>query len=438
MARRGRGAAVSRPDMAPEGVDGATNGADQPGARTIGAIALQRWVARKTGEPAEGVEEGVTATTRGPYDEADLDPEQTEADKVDFGAVRIPVPHGGQVSVEPEEGRLQAVHVMLPTGRLSVSALAAPRTDRLWPDLAAEIDESLREGGATVRSFTGEWGRELHARTGEASSVFVGVDGPRLDALRRRDRPDQLGRGARRGPAPDAARHRRGPWTPALPRAHRAAADRARAPRRAGLHRVRAGSRGAGCRTAAPTGRGSSRGRAPGRLGRRGAGGATHRRGSRSVRVRRPDLRSAAPGARPERGRAPDGAVRPAPRGGRPGPQRPAAGERCPGRRAGPRRARARGTAGGCVRRPWIGCIRTRRAPARGRRHPCGGAQRRRGAWAGPRPVPAARRPVPGAARRPGHRRDGAAARRGHGRRRRAKPPGRAGGPPAGGRPGAR
>src|SRR4029079_18070455 len=102
--------------------------------------------ARSAAAPAEGLEEGVAATTRGPYDEADLDPEQTEADKVDFGAVRIPVPRGGQVSVEPEEGRLQAVHVMLPTGRLSVSALAAPRTDRLWPDLAAEIDESLREG----------------------------------------------------------------------------------------------------------------------------------------------------------------------------------------------------------------------------------------------------------------------------------------------------
>ena len=100
-------------------------------------------------------------------------------DRVDFGAVRVPVPRGGEVSVEPEDGRLQAVHVMLPAGRLSVSALAAPRTGGLWPDLAAEIDESLREGGATVRSFTGEWGRELHARTGDASSLFVGVDGPR-------------------------------------------------------------------------------------------------------------------------------------------------------------------------------------------------------------------------------------------------------------------
>ena len=67
----------------------------------------------------------------------------------------------------------------VPEGRLSVSALAAPRTGGLWADLAVEIDASLREGGARVRSFTGEWGRELHATTEGATSVFVGVDGPR-------------------------------------------------------------------------------------------------------------------------------------------------------------------------------------------------------------------------------------------------------------------
>jgi Protein of unknown function (DUF3710) len=178
VARRGRGAAT-RPEAAPDGAEGATNGAEHPGARTMGAIAVQRWAARGLGKGSEGTDADDRPVTRGPFDEDDLDPEQTATELVDFGAVRIPVPRGGQVSVEPEEGRLQAVHVMLPAGRLSVSALAAPRTERLWPDLAAEIDESLREGGATVRSFTGEWGRELHARTGDASSVFLGVDGPR-------------------------------------------------------------------------------------------------------------------------------------------------------------------------------------------------------------------------------------------------------------------
>ncbi len=187
MARRGRGGGSARTKPTPGGrpstVNGSANGldepGDEPGARTIGALALKRFVARGAGRGESDGDGGDGPVTLGPFDEDDLDPEHAATERVDFGAVRVPVPRGGEVSVEPEDGRLQAVHVMLPAGRLSVSALAAPRTGGLWPDLAAEIDESLREGGATVRSFTGEWGRELHARTGDASSLFVGVDGPR-------------------------------------------------------------------------------------------------------------------------------------------------------------------------------------------------------------------------------------------------------------------
>lgn len=187
MARRGRGGGSARTKATPGGRSSAVNGSvnglgepgDEPGARTIGALALKRFVARGAGHGESDGDGGAGPVTLGPFDEDDLDPEHAATERVDFGAVQVPVPRGGEVSVEPEDGRLQAVHVMLPAGRLSVSALAAPRTGGLWPDLAAEIDESLREGGATVRSFAGEWGRELHARTGDASSLFVGVDGPR-------------------------------------------------------------------------------------------------------------------------------------------------------------------------------------------------------------------------------------------------------------------
>lgn len=117
----------------------------------------------------------------GPHDGGDLDPELTDAaGLVDFGSIRVPVPPDGTVTVEPTaNGRMQAVHIALPGGRLSVSALAAPKTSKLWPELAGEIDASLREGGARVRSYPGEWGRELHATSGGATSVFVGVDGAR-------------------------------------------------------------------------------------------------------------------------------------------------------------------------------------------------------------------------------------------------------------------
>jgi Protein of unknown function (DUF3710) len=117
----------------------------------------------------------------GPYDGDSADAEIADAPgTVDFGAIRVPLPAIGTATVEPPgAGGTHALHVALPQGRLSVSALAAPKSSRLWPELAKEIEVSLREGGARVRSFPGDWGRELHATTGAATSVFVGIDGVR-------------------------------------------------------------------------------------------------------------------------------------------------------------------------------------------------------------------------------------------------------------------
>ena len=111
-----------------------------------------------------------------------------------------------------------------------MSALAAPKSSRLWPELAKEIEASLREGGARVRSFTGDWGRELHATTGAATSVFIGVDGPRWMLYGVATGPtDRLGRRWTRSCAGCCAAR----WCAralAVPGAHRAAADVARAP----------------------------------------------------------------------------------------------------------------------------------------------------------------------------------------------------------------
>lgn len=138
------------------------------GPRVGGALALKR---------------ATDGPTAGPYDDTDDGPQATDAataGTVDFGAVRMPVPAQGEATVEPAGGgHPPAVHVALPEGRLSVSALAAPKSSRLWPELASEIEVSLRDGGARVRSFPGDWGRELHATTGAVTSIFVGVDGPR-------------------------------------------------------------------------------------------------------------------------------------------------------------------------------------------------------------------------------------------------------------------
>src|SRR4051794_41958860 len=99
--------------------------------------------------------------TNGPHDGDTLSPEITPAPgTVDFGAVRVPVPAGGTVSVEPSTaGRIQAVHVTVPEGRLSVSALAAPRTGGVWPDPPPENGAAPRRGGGRGGWFTGGGGR---------------------------------------------------------------------------------------------------------------------------------------------------------------------------------------------------------------------------------------------------------------------------------------
>ncbi|WP_130289892.1 DUF3710 domain-containing protein [Pseudonocardia sediminis] len=117
----------------------------------------------------------------GPADVEELDPSMTDAlARVDLGSMQVPVPYGAELKLEPTDGgRPQAVHLMLPEGRIAVSALAAPRSSGLWHELSAEIETSLRNGGARVRNAQGDWGRELHARTENAASVFIGADGPR-------------------------------------------------------------------------------------------------------------------------------------------------------------------------------------------------------------------------------------------------------------------
>jgi len=118
----------------------------------------------------------------GPFDSGDpvLEGLEEPPGCVDFGSLRIPMPAGAQLQVESGSGELlRAVHVLVPAGRVSLSALAAPRSSPLWRGLAGEIADSLAGEGARVRTEWGQWGREVEAGSGGALSRFIGVDGPR-------------------------------------------------------------------------------------------------------------------------------------------------------------------------------------------------------------------------------------------------------------------
>ncbi|WP_433270376.1 DUF3710 domain-containing protein [Actinosynnema sp. CS-041913] len=131
---------------------------------------------RGTAQPE--VESGEEFPEDGPYDEA-LAPDDGLT-RLDLGSIRLPVPDGAQLQVEMDPaGAVRAVHLLTPVGQLTVSAFAAPKSDRLWPEVGAELIAQLKGDGFRINRENGDWGEEITARNNEVHLRFVGVDGPR-------------------------------------------------------------------------------------------------------------------------------------------------------------------------------------------------------------------------------------------------------------------
>lgn len=114
----------------------------------------------------------------GPYDEQDA-PED-EVPRLDLGSVRIAMPEDPQLQLEFEEsGELRAVHLVTGVGRFTVTAYAAPRSERLWPEVREELAGQLRTDGAAVTKTSGEWGEELVGKLDDSALRCLGVDGSR-------------------------------------------------------------------------------------------------------------------------------------------------------------------------------------------------------------------------------------------------------------------
>lgn len=114
----------------------------------------------------------------GPYDESEAP--RDGRNRLDLGSVRLPVPEGAQLQVEMDpSGSVRAVHLLTPSGQLTVSAFAAPKSGGLWQEVSEELTAQLRSDGATVLRERGDWGSELAAKANDVALRFVGVDGPR-------------------------------------------------------------------------------------------------------------------------------------------------------------------------------------------------------------------------------------------------------------------
>src|SRR4051794_14939247 len=126
----------------------------------------------------------------GPWDVDDLDDD--EAQRLDLGALRVPVPDGCEVRVDMQDEQVVAATVVDGRSALQIHAFAAPRSEGIWDEVRQEIADSLRSGGGSAEESDGPFGRELRARIPSVEpgqgqmqgqqlqpARFLGVDGPR-------------------------------------------------------------------------------------------------------------------------------------------------------------------------------------------------------------------------------------------------------------------
>ena len=120
--------------------------------------------------------------TTGPYDVADTPADGVE--RLDLGALRVPVDSGLEIRVElGENTQVVGVTMLNPNGQMQLGVFAAPRKEGIWDEIRSEIKASISSQGGTVAEQDGEFGVELAGRLpvpGGLSPVrFLGVDGPR-------------------------------------------------------------------------------------------------------------------------------------------------------------------------------------------------------------------------------------------------------------------
>lgn len=131
---------------------------------------------------AEAPEEPVKE--HGPWD---VDEAPEDADRLDFGALKLPSGHDCkvQLTIDRKSRKALGAIVQSPNAAMQVNVYAAPKTGELWPDLREELVESVTSQGGTASFREGPFGPEVEARiprkdvAGVRHVRYVGVDGPR-------------------------------------------------------------------------------------------------------------------------------------------------------------------------------------------------------------------------------------------------------------------
>jgi hypothetical protein len=165
-----------------------------------------------TDEPAETADEAEAepAGEGGPWDAEESYP---QLERIDFGAIQVPIGPGIEVQVNleatetdeegnPVGGRVVAVTIVTGESGLQVQAFAAPKRSGIWDDVRQETAQEIAQAGGQTQDGEGPFGPELLAMVPvqipdevlQSEEIpdeireqgfawqpvrFIGVDGPR-------------------------------------------------------------------------------------------------------------------------------------------------------------------------------------------------------------------------------------------------------------------
>lgn len=124
---------------------------------------------------------------KGPFDAAEEFP---ELNRLDLGALKVPVVDGMQVRLDTDDDsqRVLAVTLIHEGGGIQLQAFATPRSEGLWNTVRNQLATGVTSQGGEAAELHTSLGRELavevpakteDGRPGKRAMRFAGVDGPR-------------------------------------------------------------------------------------------------------------------------------------------------------------------------------------------------------------------------------------------------------------------
>jgi Protein of unknown function (DUF3710) len=137
-------------------------------------------------EPWPAGDDAAASGSGGPWD---VHEDVPEAERIDFGSLRVPVLEGFEVQVSMAEDQPAWVTVVRGDSGLQLQAFAAPKTGGLWADVREEIAAEVVRAGGECDEADGPFGVEVRALIEPPGPAgpgatrhpvrFLGVDGPR-------------------------------------------------------------------------------------------------------------------------------------------------------------------------------------------------------------------------------------------------------------------